>query len=37
MRNLNTEYGVDSFTTDELFKALVEINFVTLEEASNHD
>ena len=36
MRNLNTEYGVDSFTTDELFKALIEINFVTLEEACNH-
>ena len=36
MRNLNLEYGVDAFSTDELVKALIEINFVTLDEACNH-
>ena len=36
MRNLNTEFNKDYFTADELFKTLIEIEFITLDEACKH-
>ena len=36
MRNLNTEFNKDYFTADELFQTLIEIEFITLDEACKH-
>ena len=36
MRNLNTEFNKDYFTADELVKTLIEIEFITLDEACKH-